>query len=75
MIRQAELRRRRMRVADDVAAPEAGRELLDLMLRQPAGRDFDGFDAAFPNGDEAEQAFDDLDVRDEPAQAGGQRRK
>ena len=64
-----------MGVANDVAAPEAGRELLDLMLRQTAGRDFNGFNAAFPDGDEAEQAFDDLDVGDEPAQAGGQRRQ
>ena len=63
-----------MGVADDVASPEPGGEFLDLVLRQTTGRNFDGFDAAFPDGDEAEESFDDLNVRDKSTQARRQRR-
>ena len=54
---------------DNVPASEGCRQFFDLMFREAAGRNFDRFDCAFADGDETQQALDDLDVGYETAQS------
>lgn len=58
-----------MRMPDNIPASEGPRQFFDLMFREAAGRDFYGFNRASADGDEAEEALDNLHIGYETAQS------